>query len=136
MEWVFDASIVLAWCFDDERTPQSDALFDKLASKVPAVVPQIWPLEISNVLLLASRKRRISETECRQFLGILENAAISVDVLSIADIFSDVIHLADKHRLTCYDAAYLELCMRLSLPLATLDTDLRKAAASTGVRLL
>lgn len=136
MEWVFDASVTMAWCFDDERSPETDALFDRVAAGSPAVVPQIWPLEVANVLTLVVRKGRINQTQRRQFLAILESAAISIDVLPAKPIFSDVLQLAEKHRLTAYDASYLELAMRLGLPLATLDAALVKAARATGVRLL
>jgi predicted nucleic acid-binding protein len=44
--------------------------------------------------------------------------------------------LARNHRLSVYDAAYLELAQREGIPLATLDADLQKAAAAAGVGLL
>ncbi|HUB27962.1 MAG TPA: type II toxin-antitoxin system VapC family toxin [Tepidisphaeraceae bacterium] len=135
-EWVFDASVTLAWCFDDERTANSDALFDRLKSRIPAIVPQIWPMEVTNVLALAGRKGRITVAERRQFLSMLESASVTVDAPSMATIFNDVLAIAQSHRLTAYDASYLELAMRLGLPLATLDKDLHKAARAAGLRLL
>jgi predicted nucleic acid-binding protein len=136
MEWVFDTSVTMAWCFDDERTDETDALLDRLAAGKAATVPQIWPLEVANVLAQVARKGRISMAKRRQFLAMLESSAISVDVLSARSVFNDVLQLAEKHHLTSYDASYLELSMRTGLPLATLDKALRKAARDAGVSLL
>ena len=44
--------------------------------------------------------------------------------------------MAVKHALTLYDAAYLELALRLRLPLATFDKALCRAAEAEGVRLV
>lgn len=136
MEWVFDTSVTMAWCFEDERTAETDALFDRLAMRSAAVVPHIWPLEVANVLAMARRKGRITEAKHRQFLSLLAGASIEVESRSMGEVFNDVLSLADKHRLSCYDASYLELAMRLGLPLATLDKDLRKAGAAAGLHLL
>lgn len=136
MEWVFDTSVTMAWCFDDESSPETDALLDRVAARSPATVPQIWPLEVANVLTLVARKGRISAAKRRQFLSMLETAAISIDVLPASSVFGDVLRLAEDHHLTSYDASYLELAMRMGLPLATLDKALRKAAHDAGVSLL
>jgi len=101
-----------------------------------AVVPSIWPLEIANVLAIAARKNRITTARRQQFLTLLQNAPITVDASSIKGVFGSITALADQHRLTLYDASYLELAMRRGLPLATLDGDMQKAAGAAGVRLL
>jgi predicted nucleic acid-binding protein len=136
MEWIFDASISLAWCFDDERTSQTDALLNRLRDGSPAVVPQVWPLEVTNVLVLAGKKKRITAARRREFLAMLQGAPITVEMLSRKTLFNDVLLLAEKHNLTSYDASYLELAMRLALPLATVDKDLVRAADDAGVALL
>ncbi len=136
MEWVFDASVTMAWCFDDEKTAETDALLDRIGAGSPAIVPQIWALEVANVLVQVGRKGRITPAKRRQFLAMLEGAAISIDVIPAKSVFNDVLQVAKEHRLTSYDASYLELSMRLGLPLATLDKALHKAARATGVSLL
>ena len=136
MDWIFDSSITMAWCFEDERSSETDALLDRLTAGSPAIVPQIWALEVANVLALAARKNRITRAKRRQFLAMLEAAPISVDILANASIFNNVLLLADQHSLTSYDATYLELAIRLGLPAATLDKPLRKAMEASGVRLL
>jgi predicted nucleic acid-binding protein len=135
MEWVFDASVTMAWCFDDERTAATDALLTRLATS-PATVPQIWPLEVANVLALAMRKGRLTPAKRAQFIALLEASPIHVDAATAGGAFGATLALADAHGLTVYDAAYLELATRLALPLATLDADLRGAAARAGVPLL
>jgi predicted nucleic acid-binding protein len=136
MQWVFDASITLTWCFDDESAPETDALLDRLSRGYAAVVPQIWALEVGNVLAISMRKKRISGADRMRFLKLLENLPISTDVQPTHAVFGDVLPLADRYKLSVYDASYLELSLRMHLPLATLDRDLRVAAASAGVKLI
>jgi predicted nucleic acid-binding protein len=136
MAWVFDASITMAWCFDDEKTPDTEALLDRLLLNDPAVVPQLWPLEVGNVLTLAYRKNRISSAERAEFLELLRTASIAIDPHTAGRALTTILPLAETHRLTTYDATYLELAMRLGVPLATLDKNLRHAAGEAGVSLL
>jgi predicted nucleic acid-binding protein len=135
MQWVFDASVTMAWCFDDERTAATDALLMRLAT-TPATVPQIWPLEVANVLALAVRKGRLTPAKRGQFIALLESAPVHVDAATAGAAFGATLALADAHALTVYDAADLELAKRFALPLATLDADLRTAASRETIALL
>lgn len=135
MGFVLDASITLAWCFADEATATSKALLDKLGT-VAAHVPNIWPLEISNVLLAAKRRRRLSFAEIKEFLTLLEQLNINIDNKTAQYSFHEILMLANTEGLTTYDAAYLELAMRLGLPLATKDKALIKSAKRLGVKIL
>jgi predicted nucleic acid-binding protein len=135
-QWVLDCSITMAWCFEDEKSTSTDDLAKQFASGVSAAVPQIWPLEVGNVLTLAVKKRRISTARRAEFLAFLDAAPISINVLSKANVFNEVIALADVHQLTTYDASYLELAIRLKIPLATLDKNLRRAGVSANVPML
>lgn len=135
MQWVFDASVTMAWCFEDERTPATEALLDRL-STTPAIVPQVWPLEVANVLVVAARKNRITPTLRAQFLTTLTRLPIHLDGAPMQDVFSALLPLAETCGLTVYDAGYLELAMRLGIPLATLDRELGEAARRVGVSLL
>lgn len=125
--FVLDASVAVAWCFDDESTPAAWALLDRLRS-APAHVPALWELEVGNILLGAERRRRITQARAAEFLGILGELDIRVDPEMPGRAFRDVLPLAREQRLTTYDATYLELAMRLGLPLATKDTALIGAA--------
>lgn len=101
-----------------------------------AVVPAHWFLEVANVLVMANRRNRIGVDDVVRYAELLSELEFEVDPESPARLFGDVLQLAQTHRLTSYDAAYLELAIRRKLPLATLDLELRGAAESVGVNLL
>ena len=129
---VVDASVSMAWCFEDEATQATDALLDRVAVE-GAVVPQLWGLEVCNVLLVAQRKGRISEAQSARFLALLHQLPIRTDPSGTA--LAEVLALGSRHGLTAYDAAYLALAERHAAALATLDADLREAATAAGVEL-
>ena len=133
--FVLDASVAVAWCFDDESTPAAWALLDRVR-KAPAHVPPLWELEIGNILLGAERRRRITQARAALFLGILGELDIRVDPDLPGRAFRDVLPLARARRLTTYDATYLELAMRLGLPLASKDAALVRAAHAVRVKTL
>ena len=133
---VADASVTLTWCFEDEATPRTDALLAKLRTDDEAVVPAHWPVEVANALLVAIRRGRISREKEARFFQDLRALPIHIDPKSSENAFGRVFALAQQYGLTAYDAAYLELAIRESLPLATLDDDLRKASRAAGVSLV
>lgn len=97
-------------------------------------MPSLWLWEVGNVLVQAQRKGRITPAAIRTFLGILETLPIRIDQVTTATAWHDT--LARSHRLTTYDAAYLELALRLGLPLASRDQALNAAASKEGMSLL
>jgi len=135
MQWVVDASVALAWCFEDEKSDRTEALADRLQIS-PAVVPQTWRLEIANALLVAARRERLSIATRTQLLLALARLPVQVGSETSDRAFQETLALADAHQLTIYDAAYLELALRLAIPLATNDDALRRAAEAVGVELL
>jgi predicted nucleic acid-binding protein len=98
-----------------------------------AIVPTIWPLEVLNAFLSAERQRRIGAADTRRFLALLAELPIVVAASEDVVRWSALAERARRHRLTAYDAAYLDLSLQLGLPLATLDGALRAAAKSAGV---
>jgi predicted nucleic acid-binding protein len=134
--FVIDASATLPWCFADEATQSTNALLARLRTGEEAIVPAHWPLEVANALLIAVRRRRISAEDAHQFLDDLEVLPIRVDTAGRSSLRARVFPLAEQFKLTAYDAAYLELAVRETLPLATLDEDLRRAAHRAGVSLV
>jgi predicted nucleic acid-binding protein len=100
------------------------------------VVPVHWPLEVANALLMAVRRARIDAGFRDAALRDLAALPIVLDPETSSRAWHDTLRLADAHRLTAYDAAYLELAHRRALPLATLDAELRAAARAFGVTLL
>ena len=134
-EIVIDASVALAWCFKDERTEVTAELLERVQTDL-AAVPIIWHLEIANVLALAERRGRITSAESAELIALLETLEIAVDEETPSRAFGRVLDLARSERLTAYDAAYLDLAMRLGAPLASKDRDLCNAAERVGVKVL
>lgn len=132
MSFVLDSSVSLAWCFHDEQTHEIMDLLD-VATAQGAVAPLLWPLEALNGLHTAQRRRRIDADQRDKFAAFLQDLPIMLDPETTARTWTSTARLADRFRLTIYDAAYLELAHRRGLPLASLDGDLRNAAASLGV---
>jgi len=133
--FVVDCSIAMAWLFNDEATPKTAALLNRLATET-ALVPAWWFIEITNVMAMAERKGRIKPTESDAFIADLSKLGIERDDEAPDRAFTHLLALCRSHRLTSYDAIYLDLAVRRNLPLATLDDALRKAAHKVGVRLL
>jgi len=132
---VLDSSATLAWVHGDERTEAIERLFDRVVER-GAVVPELWHLEVANSLTMALRRGRIDAPFRAAVLGDLAMLPIRVDPDTRTRAFTATVDLADAHRLSLYDAAYLELSIRLRLPLATLDGALAAAAVTVGVPLL
>jgi predicted nucleic acid-binding protein len=134
--FVIDASATLPWCFDDEATAYTEGLLNRCAAGEEVMVASIWPLEITNGLLFAQRRGRVTAERVEQFLTQILRFRIQVEPFTTHQAVRDVRQLAQSHQLTAYDAAYLELALRFQLPLATLDQELITAANATGVRLI
>ena len=131
--YVVDASATLAWCFHDESVGWVDALFQRLASDSEAIVPRHWAFEVANSFVVALRRGRMTRHGLEQSFQILRSLPIHTDITADNTIFTVVVVLAEKHGLSVYDAAYLELAIRTHSPLATLDDDVRAAAVSSGI---
>ena len=132
MAFVLDASVTACWAFQDEDHPDDSLAFLRIRTE-EAVVPSLWWFEVRNILIVNERRRRIAESDTAAFLLSLSRLRIRVD--RVPDEGA-VLRLARAHRLSVYDAAYLELAQREGLTLATLDAALRTAAAGEGVALL
>lgn len=132
---VIDASVALAWSFEDEQTPATDAIMAS-AIRGGAHVPAIWPLEVANVLQMAVRRGRTTPAFVKYTLDDLLFLNVLIDSETMSQAWGATLDLSDRYRLTIYDAAYLELAIRLRLPLATLDKELRNAARAAGVPVL
>lgn len=132
MAFVLDSSVALAWLLQDETNERTDALSDRLEHE-NAHVPSIWTLEVGNALLMAQRRKRISEKEFDRCVAALAGLPIEVDSPAI---LASVLPIAQRFGLTSYDAAYLELARRRGFPLATLDEKLRQAGKALKVSVL
>jgi len=134
-DFVVDNSVVMSWCFKDETSKYTDAILDHL-EKATAYVPAVWPLEVSNVLLVAERRKRLSQADSSRFILLLLELPIIVEQESSARMFSEILALAREYKLSSYDASYLDLAMRKGLPIATTDKNLLAAARRSNVSIL
>lgn len=131
--FVLDCSVTIAMCLKDERSAYVERIEDALRDAT-AVVPALWPYEVANVLVMAERRRRISPAERDELLAILGSLGIVIEATPTV-LPRALIALAQRHKLTAYDAAYLELALSAGLPLATTDSDLARAAKAARVPL-
>ena len=131
MPFVLDCSMTMAWLFTDEGSDRASALRDSLL-RDHAVVPSLWPMEVANVLLAATRRGRIQHSEWKTLIGYIGVLPITIDSETGERVFTATLPLADHYRLSVYDAVYLELALRKRLPLATLDQKLRHACQAAG----
>ena len=138
MNFVLDASVTMAWLLGDskpaDRAYAQGALESLKDADRHAEVPVTWGLEVSNVIARAEVKGMLAEAQSQAFLEMLSNASIRSDGATFTQALGGILDLARRYRLSAYDASYLELALRAGLPLATLDTDLAKAARKAGVK--
>ena len=136
MSFVLDNSVTMRWFFGDGK-PQELAYAGKVLDAMKqdnALVPLTWGLEVANVIARAEAKGLVTEARSGVFLEMLADMEIDVDAATFAHALTDTLQLARRYKLSSYDASYLELALRLGMPLATLDEDLQKAAKKAGVK--
>ena len=135
MSIVLDSSATMAGIYADEISPAIQRVFELIAEE-GAWVPSLWPLEVANILEMGVRRGRHNAAFRDATLGDLQLLPIHIDPETERQAWGATLKLAERHGLTLYDAAYLELAKRRVLPLATLDGDLRRAAESENAMLL
>ena len=137
MNFVLDASVALLWLVP-QTNPAGVAYADSVLLALrdsQAVVPSLFALETANVVAKIEGKGIVSEAESQRFITLLGQLDIATDMETMSHALGDTLNLARRYRLSAYDAAYLELALRMGLPLATLDADLAKAATTAGLTL-
>ena len=134
--FVLDASVTVAWCFEDEASAFTEGVLELLSAGGEAFVPSIWPLEVANALLVAERRKRITVAKVTALLNRIAGLPIAVRQIDPKQAFEQILPLARQLGLSQYDAAYLAIAVRENLPLATLDGELRRAALAVGVDLV
>jgi len=135
MSLVLDSSVTLAWVYAEETTPAIRHVLD-LVSDSGAWVPSLWRLEVANILQIGVRRNRHDAAFRDATLADLALLPIRIDTETEQQAWGATLRLAERHRLTMYDAAYLELALRRVLPLASLETELRAAASAEKLTLL
>lgn len=133
--FVLDASVTLAWAFADEASPYANEVIGSLDNRA-ASIPFIWKLEMTNALLVAIRRGRIERAGALRLIGVLDRLPLRIDQEPPRTTFDlGILDLGFAHNLSAYDASYLDLALRRSLPLATLDSRLATAADAVGVEI-
>lgn len=132
MPFVVDASVAACWLLPDENDHRADAAFARFPTDT-ALAPSLWWFEMRNIFLSSERRGRLNSLTTAQFLSLLNDMSIQIDRHPNE---TDMMTLARRHKLTAYDATYLELALRQHLPLATLDTALMRAAKAEGVKVI
>lgn len=133
--FVLDTSVTMAWCFEAQSDDYCKTVLEALDG-CRAIAPDIWILEILNTLVVAERRRRLRAEQSDAFLETLWRLPIDVESAAAKTPWSsEVLLFARANGLSSYEAAFLELANRKSLPLATRDAAIRRAANRSGVQL-
>jgi predicted nucleic acid-binding protein len=127
-----DASVAIAWCFPDENVEYAERILDRLKTHV-ALVPSLWRIELANSFLVGERRNRCTRADVVAWTSFLDSLPIEMDEETGMRALSDVLDVARSFGLAVYDAAYLELAIRLGIPLATLDERLKQTLAHAGI---
>jgi predicted nucleic acid-binding protein len=130
---VLDASVTLAWAFEDEADDYADSVLDALVDN-SALVPSIWGLEVANVLIVGERRKRLAPADSARFLTLLLELPLEVEETPVGGLEA-LVSLAREQKLSSYDAEYLAVAMRRGVPIATRDERLRQVATACGVGL-
>ena len=135
MSFVLDASVALLWLVPQTNPAGVDYAEATLTAlkESQAVVPSLLALETANVVAKVEAKGIVTEADSQRFISLLGQLNMVTDQATAKHALGDTLNLARRYKLSAYDAAYLELALRMGLPLATLDADLAKAATSAGV---
>lgn len=134
--FVADASVAVSWAVVSQSSPAADRLLDQIAAGGGIAVPSLWPYEVANSLLVLLRRKKIPKEDYLAARTLLDGLRASIDDDGARLAATRIADLAFEHGLSVYDAAYLELAIRKQLALASRDSDLNRAAARCGVRLL
>ena len=131
-KFVIDNSVVVSWLLEEEHVKKSREILNKLSSH-QVCVPSIWPYELANALFVAEKRKRIKEADSVAFICDLKNLPIIIEESSFERIGKDVLSLSREHKITVYDASYIELALRKDLALASFDKEIIKVCKKIGV---
>jgi predicted nucleic acid-binding protein len=134
--FVLDVSACMPWCCEDETTQASEQMLEWAMEGSALHVPSLWTWEILNTVAVVIKRRRITAERGKEFLEQLAKLNFKIEGPPLIADFPRLHALASLYQLTAYDVAYLDLAKRLSLPLATRDDDLTRAAIAEGVKTL
>jgi predicted nucleic acid-binding protein len=133
--FIADASVAIGLVHPAHATKETDGMLDAITEGAVVEVPALWPLEVANALSVLARRRKLTDQERQSALGWLRGLPLKLDHEMASLAFTTLSELASVHKLSVYDAAYLELAQRRKLVLGCKDGPLRAAASRCGVSL-
>ena len=133
MDWVIDSSIALAWALPDETSKEAERFLSRVSIRSVLWVPALWWYEVANALLMAQRRKRLTEAGRIRLMELYRKLPIRTDMMLDSDIMWRFHTLGIEYNVSAYDAAYLELAQRRGLGLATVDHHLHGAAQKAGI---
>lgn len=136
MDCVIDSSVAMAWTLPDEHSERAEKILSRVSEDSELWIPALWWYEVANVVVMARRRKRLSEAQGARVLELLSRLPLQPDAPPGPSAASRLAQLAQEHALSAYDAAYLELAERRGVALATFDHDLLRAARAAGVSTL
>jgi len=136
MDWVIDSSIALAWALPDETSKEAERFLSRISIRNILWVPALWWYEMANALLMAQRRKRLTDAERIRLIELYRTLPIRTDMMLDSDSMPRFQRLGMDYDLSAYDAAYLELAQRRGLGLATVDRPLRSAAQIAGIKVI
>ena len=131
---VLDASAALAWLIRREKPAEAQQTEDILVAlrSQDAMTPPLWHSEVANGILIAERRGVVTESKSALFLQLLSGLPLLQDSTHPSVLHAAILKLGRAHRLTGYDAVYLELALRTGRTLATFDRQLADAVRKAG----
>ena len=131
MAFVADNSVVLAWFVSSQSTAYSEKMLRRVARE-PIHVPVVWSLAFANALRQLERRRKLKPDATAELLDAVDVLGLQSDVSPPGQ--RRLLDLARQYDLSVYDASYLELAIRLTVPLATQDGPLAAVATKAGLK--
>jgi predicted nucleic acid-binding protein len=132
--FVVDASVVLAWSFDDEQSVYAETVVGRMLTE-GGIAPAHWPLEVANAIRSAERRGRIASTDIPKVLALLQGLPVEIVPVELGTSLG-LLEMAGAHDLSIYDAVYVELAAFRGLDLATIDERVAAACRTVGVPLI
>ncbi len=130
MPFVIDNSVVSGWYIKEQATHYTAAILERLKNDT-AHTPALWLLELANVARTSVIRGKFMPEQAADAVALMTNLPITVDRTVVSA--DALLALALRYNISSYDAAYLDLAMRLQLPIAAKDGALRNAAEAAGV---
>ena len=131
--FILDCSVYMSWCLREETSGVSSRILNSL-TKNTIVVPSLWLYEVANTLAVSVRRKKLTTAEAQMLVNDIPLLSISFDAPMVENV-SRVFQVANEYKLSAYDAAYVELALRLNIPIASLDKDIIRVSKKTGIPL-